>query len=48
MDRGPRIVYPAAIVRGSGAPVEAKRFMDFLRSETAARIYERFGFTPIK
>jgi molybdate transport system substrate-binding protein len=47
-DRGPRIVYPAAIVRGSAAAAEAKRFLDFLRSETAARIFERFGFTPIK
>ena len=46
-DRGPRIVYPAAIVRGSGAPAEAKRFLDFLRGATAARIFQRFGFSPL-
>lgn len=46
-DRGPRILYPAAIVRASAAPAEAKRFLEFLRSATAARIFERFGFTPI-
>jgi molybdate transport system substrate-binding protein len=42
-DRGPRIVYPAAIVRDAVAP-EAQRFLDFLRGESATRIFERFGF----
>src|SRR5215204_4419360 len=46
-DRGPRIVYPAAIVRSSTHPTEAQRFLDFLRSCAAARIFERGGFTPI-
>jgi molybdate transport system substrate-binding protein len=44
-DRGPRIVYPAAIVRTSAASEEAKRFLDYLRGEPAARIFQRFGFT---
>lgn len=44
-DRGPRIVYPAAIVGTSTAPGESKRFLDYLRSDPAARIFERFGFT---
>ena len=43
-DRGPRIVYPAALVRGSPAQAEARRFLDYLRGGTAARIFERFGF----
>jgi molybdate transport system substrate-binding protein len=47
VDRGPRIVYPAAIVRGSAAAAEAKRFLDFLRGATASRIFQRFGFTPV-
>ena len=42
-DRGPRIVYPAAIMRDAALP-EAKRFLDFLRGEPASRIFERFGF----
>jgi molybdate transport system substrate-binding protein len=44
-DRGPRIVYPGAILARSKAVDESKRFLDFLRSATAARIFERFGFT---
>lgn len=43
-DRGPRIVYPAAILREAAAPAEAQRFMDFLRGDPAARTFERFGF----
>jgi molybdate transport system substrate-binding protein len=44
IERGPRIVYPAAMIRTTAAPVEAARFLDFLRSLTAAQIFERFGF----
>jgi|SRR5438094_7713862 len=43
-DRGPRIVYPAAIVRTSTEPAESQRFIDFLRSAAGARVFERFGF----
>ena len=48
LDRGPRIVYPGAIVKNAAAPQEAKRFLEYLRGATAARIFERFGFTPIQ
>jgi molybdate transport system substrate-binding protein len=44
-DRGPRIIYPAAIVKTTASPGEARRFVDFLRSSTAAQIFQRFGFT---
>jgi molybdate transport system substrate-binding protein len=44
-DQGPRIVYPAAVMKHAAAADEAKRFMDFLRGDVAARIFERFGFT---
>jgi molybdate transport system substrate-binding protein len=43
-DRGPRIVYPAAIVRASKNAAEAARFLDFLRGAAATRIFDRFGF----
>jgi molybdate transport system substrate-binding protein len=46
-DRGPRIVYPAAIVRDAALP-EAQRFLDFLRGDAAARIFERFGFQVVR
>jgi len=44
-DRGPRIVYPAAVVRTSAAQAEARRILDYLRGDAAARTFERFGFT---
>jgi molybdate transport system substrate-binding protein len=43
-DRGPRILYPAAIIRTTAAPDESKRFLDYLRGDPAARIFDRFGF----
>ncbi len=45
---GPRIVYPVAIVRTTAAPTESQRFVDFLRGDAGSRIFERFGFTPVK
>ena len=42
---GPRIVYPGAIIKTTAAADEAQRFLDFLRGDTAVRIFERFGFT---
>ena len=47
-DRGPRIVYPAAIVRGSKNAGAASRFLDFLRGAVGARTFARFGFTTVK
>jgi len=45
---GPRIVYPGAVIGTTTAADEAQRFLDFLRSDVAVRIFERFGFTPDK
>ena len=47
-DRGPRIIYPAAILKATPVPVESTRFLAFLKSDAAARIFERFGFTTYK
>ena len=44
VDRGPRILYPAAIVRTTTVPSESKRFLDFVRGDVASRIFTRFGF----
>jgi molybdate transport system substrate-binding protein len=43
-ERGPRIVYPAAIVKGAANAGEAARFLAFLRGAQADRIFARFGF----
>ena len=45
--RGPRIVYPAAIIRASKNAEEAARFLDYLRGAAAARVFERFGFSVV-
>ena len=39
-------LYPGAIIRTTASADEAQRFLDFLRTDTAVRIFERFGFTP--
>ena len=46
VDRGPRIVYPAALIRDAPAPQAARRFLDYLRSSRATRIFVRYGFLP--
>ena len=46
-DSGPRIVYPAAIIRTTSASDEAGRFLDFVRSYPAAQIFQRFGFQAV-
>jgi molybdate transport system substrate-binding protein len=44
---GPRIVYPAAIVRGGRNPEGAARLLAFLRSEAAMRVFDRAGFRRV-
>ncbi|MBM3777774.1 MAG: molybdate ABC transporter substrate-binding protein [Acidimicrobiia bacterium] len=43
-DRGPRIVYPAAALRGGPNPDAARRFLTFLQSPEAAAIFIDEGF----
>ena len=43
----PRIVYPAALVRGSTRRADAIRFLTWLRSPQATAIFRRFKFTPL-
>jgi len=44
---GPRIVYPAAVVRTSPNVTEARRFLDFLHGASAVRVFERAGFAVL-
>jgi len=41
---GPRIIYPAAVLRGAENVKGARRFLDFLRSRDAGAIFRRYGF----
>ena len=44
---GPRIRYPAAVVRDSKHAAEERRFVDYLASPAAALVFRKFGFvTP--
>lgn len=46
-DEGPRIVYPAAVIRRGRNRDGARRFLSFLRSAEAARVFERAGFISL-
>lgn len=45
LDRGPRILYPAARIRGARGADEAARFLTFLQSGRRSLLFERFGFS---
>jgi molybdate transport system substrate-binding protein len=44
---GPRIVYPAALVRHTARRAEAERFLAFLRGPSATAVFERHKFVPL-
>ena len=43
-DEEPRISYPAAVVTGTRNRETAEKFLEFLQSETATKIFESHGF----
>src|SRR5215813_11463903 len=47
VDRGPRIRYAAALIRTSALAADAQRFLDYLRSASAAQVFENYGFVPV-
>lgn len=42
-----RVIYPAAVIKGSAHPEEAKAFLDYLTGDEADAVFEAVGFTPI-
>jgi molybdate transport system substrate-binding protein len=44
---GPRIVYPAAIVRAGGNHEAGRRFLTFLQTPAAAAVFTRAGFLAV-
>lgn len=42
-----QVIYPAAVLRNSAHPDEAKAFLDYLTGEDAGRVFESAGFTPL-
>lgn len=47
-EKGPKIVYPVAIVRSSRKKETARDFLRFLSSETAQRIFMKYGFIVLQ
>ena len=41
---GPRISYPIAIIKNSGHPDAARRFVAYLTTEAAMAVFRRYGF----
>ena len=42
-----QVIYPAAVLAGSGHPEEAKAFLNYLQSADCATIFESVGFTAL-
>ena len=42
-----QVIYPAAVMKNSTVPEAAQAFLDYLRDEEAAKIFESVGFTAI-
>ena len=40
-----QVIYPAAVLKGSKHPEEAKAFLDYLRTEDSSKVFESVGFT---
>lgn len=41
------IVYPVAVIKGTGHPEEAMAFIEFTSGEEAAQIFAKYGFKPL-
>lgn len=48
LEAGPRIVYPAAVVRQGKDPAGAARFLRFLEGPEAEKVFRRYGFLTLK
>ncbi len=43
-----QVIYPAAVLKNTEFPDEAKAFLAFLETEEAMAVFEKVGFTPVK
>jgi molybdate transport system substrate-binding protein len=42
------IIYPGAVLTGAKQPEAAKKFLDYLFTEAARKVFEKFGFRPAR
>lgn len=45
---GPKIVYPAAALKESKSPAQARKFLTFLGGGESRAVFQKYGFTLIK
>ncbi|MDR1816874.1 MAG: molybdate ABC transporter substrate-binding protein [Puniceicoccales bacterium] len=45
---GPKITYPAAVVKASKSPDAARRYLAFLESPAAKTVFRKHGFAPVE
>ena len=43
-----QVIYPAAVMKNSAVPEAAQAFLDYLKGDAAAKIFEGVGFTALK
>lgn len=43
-----QVIYPAAALTGSANPEAARAFLEYLRGDQAAAVFERIGFSPVE
>jgi molybdate transport system substrate-binding protein len=46
-DINARVVYPAAVVKGSRNTEAARDYLNFLFSDSCRAVFEKYGFTPV-
>lgn len=42
-----RVIYPAAVLKNAKDKEKAQKYIDFLQSDKAAEIFEKYGFKPL-
>ena len=47
IEKGPKILYPAAIVKGSKRKDAAREFMNYLQSPAAKDTFKKYGFVVL-
>ena len=43
-----QVIYPAAVLKGSAHPEEAKAFLDYLTGEEAMAVFASVGFSAVE
>lgn len=48
VETGPKISYPLAVLKNTKQVESAKKFVEYLNSEDAAKVFEKYGFIVLK